>query len=102
MILTAPVSNTQSWYPELLSLCVKEPVLFREGKEILASPKSIFHPLMVGNSLKLVAWEVSEKPFRVKEFEKTFLALLQILDEKALSPIMFEPRENGLAGFRHL
>ena len=57
---------------------------------------------MVENSLKLVAWEVSEKPFRVKEFEKTFLALLQILDENALSPIMFEPRENGLAGFRHL
>ena len=55
---------------------------------------------MVENSLKLVAWEVSEKPFRVKEFEKTFLALLQILDENALSPI--EPRENGLAGFRHL
>ena len=88
LILTAPVWSTQPWYPELLNLCFKEPVLLSQGKEILISPKSIVHPLMVENSLKLVAWLVSEKPFRVMEFQKTFFTLLQIPDEQAHSLIM--------------
>ena len=97
-ILTAPVWSTQSWYPELLNLCVREPVLLPQGQEILISPKNIVHPLMVENSLTLAAWLVLGKPFCVKEFQKTLLTLSQIPDEKAHSLIMSQPGENELAG----
>ena len=53
LILIAPVWSTQLWYPELLNLCVKEPVLLPHGKVILISPKSLIHPLIVENSLTL-------------------------------------------------
>ena len=58
LILIAPIWSTQPWYPELSDLCVKEAVLLRQGKEILITPKSIVHPLMVDNSLTLAAWLV--------------------------------------------
>ena len=110
MILIASVWSTQTWYPELLKLCVREAVLLPQGQEILISPKNIVHPLMVENSLTLAAWLVLGKPFCVKEFQKTLLTLSQIPDEKARSLIMSQPGENGLADvlneklihFRHL
>ena len=68
LILIAPVWSTQEWYPELLNLCVREPVLLPQGKKNLLSPKHIAHPFMVENSLTLASWLVSGKPFSVKEF----------------------------------
>ena len=110
LILIAPVWSTQPCYPELLNLCVREPVLLLQGKETLISPKNIIHLLMVENSLTLAAWLVSGKPLCVKGFQKTLLILSQIPDEKTLSLIVSHPRQNGLAGvlneklilFRHL
>ena len=84
------VWSTQPWYPELLDLCVKEPVLLLQGIEILISQKSIAQPLKVENSLTLAAWLVSGKPFHVKKFQKAPLTLSQIPDEKAHSLIMSE------------
>ena len=84
------VWSTQPWYPELLDLCVKEPVLLLQGIEILISQKSIAQPLTVENSLTLAACLVSGKPFHVKKFQKTPLTLSQIPDEKAHSLIMSE------------
>ena len=110
LILIAPVWSTQPWYPEVLNLCVREPVLLPQRQKNLKSPKNIVHPLMLENSLTLAAWLVSGKPSCVKEFQKTLLTLSQIPDEKAHSLIMSQPEENGLLGvlneklilFRHL
>ena len=49
LILIAPVWSNQPWYPKLLNLCVREPVLLTQEKEILIGPKNIIHPLMVEN-----------------------------------------------------
>ena len=49
LILIAPVWSTQPWYPKLVNLCVREPVLLSQGREILISSKNIVHPLMVEN-----------------------------------------------------
>ena len=88
LILIAPVWSTQPWYPEVLNLCVREPVLLPQRQKNLKSPKNIVHPLMLENSLTLAAWLVSGKPSCVKEFQKTLLTLSQIPDEKAHSLIM--------------
>ena len=45
-------------------------MLLPQGKEILISPISVVHPLMVENSITLAAWVVAGKPLRVKEFQK--------------------------------
>ena len=50
LILIAPVWSTQPWYPELLNLCVREPVLLPQGQEILKSPK-IYCPPIDGGEL---------------------------------------------------
>ena len=39
LILIAPLWSTQPWYTGFLNLCVKEPVLLPQEKEILISPK---------------------------------------------------------------
>ena len=52
---------------------------------------------MVENSLTLAAGLVSGKSFCVKEFQKTFLTLSQIPDEKAHSLITSQPGKSGLA-----
>ena len=62
----------QLWYPELINLCVKEPVLMPQGKEFLISPKCIVHPFIMENLLTLAVWLVLGKPFLVKEFQKRF------------------------------
>ena len=110
LILIAPIWSIQPWYPALLNLCVREPVLLPQGKEILINPKNIVHPMMVENLLTLAAWLVLGKHFCVKEFQKTLLTSSQIPDEKAHSLIMSQPGKNDPAGvlneklmlFRHL
>ena len=67
LVLIAPVWSTEPWYPELSNLCVREPVLQPQGREILKSPKNIVHPLMVENSLTLAAWLVLGKPSCVRK-----------------------------------
>lgn len=76
---------TQPWYPELLNLSVKEPMLLPQGKQILISPKIIVHSLMVKNWSKLATWLVSGNIFCAKEFEKAILTLSQIPDKKTHS-----------------
>ena len=76
---------TQPWYPELLNLSVKEPMLPPQGKQILISPKIIFHPLIMENWSKLATWLISGNIFFAKEFEKTILTLSQIPDKKTHS-----------------
>ena len=73
-------------------------MLLPQGIKVLINPKSTLHPSMVENSLKLVAWLVSGKPYRVKKFQKILLTLSQIPDEKGYSLIMSQTEENGLAG----
>ena len=95
LILIASVLSTQPWYPELLNICVRKPVLLSQGQEILVNPKNIVHPLMVQKSLTLAAWLVSGKSFCVKEFQKALLTFSQIPDEKAHSLILSQPAEMG-------
>ena len=83
-------------YPELLNLPVERPLPLPLRKEILISPKSIVHSLMVENLLKLGACLVSGKPFCVKIFQKILLTLSQIIDEKAHFLVMSQRRENVL------
>ena len=54
--------------------------------------------MMVENSLTLAARLVLQKLFHVKEFQRLFLTLSQILGEKSHSLIMRQPEENGLTG----
>ena len=83
---------TGFWYAIMLPRalkppCVKKPVLMPQDKKILISPKIIFHPLMGENSLALVAWFVSGKPFLAKEFQKTHPTLSQT-PNKRYAPLL--------------
>ena len=103
LMLIAPVWSTQPWYPELLNLCVREPMLLPHRKEILITPKNIVHPLMIENSITQRLGCFQENPF---VWRKTPLCP----DEKVHSLIMSQPEENGPHGvlnkkmilFRHL
>ena len=63
LMLIAPVWSTQPWYPELLNLCVREPMLLPHRKEILITPKNIVHPLMIENSITQRLGCFQENPF---------------------------------------
>ena len=52
LILIAPVWGTQPWYPELLKLWGRNPVLLPKGKEIPICSKNLVHPLIVESPLK--------------------------------------------------
>ena len=69
LILIAPMSPTQSWYPILLELIIDYPRLLPGIPNLLTQEKGrLFHPDPV--SLKLAAWKISGVIEETRIFQK--------------------------------
>lgn len=67
MILITPMWQSQAWYPVVLNLCIWNPLLLPQRKDLLKDPMGNVHPLIENNSLRLVAWTISGKTLKQKE-----------------------------------
>ena len=69
LLLIAPLSPRQSWYPTLLSLLVDIPMMLPLREDLLSQRKGqIKHP--DPQSLKLAAWKISDNAVLRKFFQK--------------------------------
>ena len=59
MIIVTPAWQSQSWYPILLKMTIKNPILIPNHPKVLLSPEGKTHSLIQNLSLRLVALLVS-------------------------------------------
>ena len=98
LILITPAWTTQVWYPEILNMSIKSPILLPWRKDLLKNPKRKIHPLVQNRTLKLVAWTVSGLDCRRMEFQRQLPTLSPGQEDQILMQIMGRPGESGLAG----
>ena len=65
---------------------------------LLQGPQGQKHPLQGRNQLQLVAWKVSGKPWKVREYQNLLPHLSQIPEGQGQYLITNRPGESGLAG----
>jgi hypothetical protein len=70
VIVVAPLWPTQSWFPRLLQLLCKEPLILRSRTTLLRLPHKPDTPSLLGKKLQLMACHLSGVPYRTLEFHK--------------------------------
>ena len=98
MLIITPAWQTQAWYPQMLQLCVQNPILIPKRRDLLLSPDQEVHPLLKNQTLQLVAWKISGNKCLQKVYQKKLSLLCQTLGGKVQSPITTRPGESLVAG----
>ena len=98
LILITPAWTTQVWYPKILNMSIKSPILLPWRKDLLKNPKREIHPLVKNRTLQLMAWTVSRQDCRRREFQRQLPPLSPGQEDQILMQIMIRPGESGLAG----
>ena len=70
LILVTPVWPTQVWYPQLLQLSVKLPLILPQVTNLIQDPLGNPHMLTAQKNFRLAAWILSGDSLRNKEFQK--------------------------------
>ena len=89
--------QTQSWYPELLRLSVKNPIILPLRGDLLKGRQNKQHALIQHRTIQLAAWVVSGSVWQRKEYQKGLQILLSHQEEKELSQLTHRPGISGLA-----
>ena len=98
LILITPAWQTQSWYPQLLRLSNRNPLILSKVPGLLQGLNKEFHPLIAKGNLQHLAWMVSGKGYFQKEYQRNLPPLSQMPDNQAQSLITNRPGVNGIAG----
>ena len=98
LLLVTPAWQTQAWYPKVLQMSVRHPILLLPMKKLLLGPNNGKHPLVENKSLRLVVWTVSGVNLQQKSYLKKLLPSSQVPEEKVQSLITNWPGESGIAG----
>jgi len=98
IILITPAWQTQAWYPIVLQMSVQNPIILPQYQDLLQNPQGEFHPLLRNRSLELVAWTVSGKICKIKEFQRKLPTLSLRPGEEAQGLITNRPGVSGVAG----
>ena len=98
LIIVTPTWQTQSWYPELLRLSVRNPIILLLKDDLLKGPQNQHHPLIQNRTIQLAVWVVSESVWQRKEYQKGRHTLLSHQEEKVLSQLTHRPGISRLAG----
>ena len=99
MVLIAPTWHAQAWYPVLLEMSCRHPILLPPLRDLLLSPNQQPHPLILQGHLQLAAWMVTDKTCLQVEFQKTLqICSAPIRGEKALQGLTTAPGISGVAG----
>ena len=98
LLIITPAWQTQPWHVASLSMSVQHPIILSNLNTLLQGPQGQKHPLQEENQLCLVAWKVSGKPRKVKEYQNSLPHLSQILEGQGQHLITNRPCESGLAG----
>ena len=98
LFIVTPAWQTQPWYAALLAMSVQHPIILPNLTTLLQGSQGGKHPLQAGNQLQLVAWKVSGKLWKVREYQNSLPHLSQIPEGQGQYLITNRPGESGLAG----
>ena len=82
----------------VFKMSVKDPLLLPALKELLKDPAGKLNPLVIQNSLVLVAWTISDRTYLQKEYRKELLTLSQTMGEHLQPNIASQLGRSGVAG----
>ena len=98
MLIITPAWPGQPWFPGLLKMSVKNPLLLSALKDLLKDPAGKLNPLVIQNSLRLMAWTISGRTYLQKEYQKELPNLSQTIGEHLQSSITRQLGRCGVAG----
>ena len=79
-------------------MSVKNPLFLPVLKDLLKDPAGKLNPLIMQNSLRLVAWTISGRTYLEKEYQKGLLTLSQTIGEHLQSSITSQLGRRGMTG----
>ena len=79
-------------------MSIQHPIILPNLTTLLQGPEGQKHPLQEGNQLQLVAWKVSGKFWKVREYQNSLPHLSQIPEGQGQYLITNQPSKSGLAG----
>ena len=77
MLIITPAWPGQTWFPRLLKMSVKNPLLLPACKDLLKDLAGKLNPFVMQNSLRLLAWTISGRTYLQNKFQKGFQTLSQ-------------------------
>ena len=92
LIMVTPTWQTQSWYPELLRLSVRDPIIFSLKDDLLKGPQNQHHPLIQNRTMQLAVWVEEGISERASDL------IVSSRKEGTLSQLTHRPGISGLAG----
>ena len=96
MLLITPVWKTQPWYPNLLSMLVRKPILLPQDHDLLQLHHSEEkHPL---HHMKVAAWLVSADTSQIRKFQMRQPSLYSHLGGLEQNDNILEHGNSGFAG----
>ena len=98
LILIAPTWQSQTWYPELIRLSMKNPLLLPQHSNLLRNSQGETHPLRQNQTMRLAAWIITGNIWLRKEFQKGLQTLSFYQEERVLTQIIVRPGISGLPG----
>ena len=98
IVLVAPIWQGQTWWPLLLQLAIRSPVILPSTPETLENPTNptTIHPMFP--RLHLAVWLVSNDPVKQETFRNTLPDFSQPLLVNRLTRLTTPYGENGVAG----
>ena len=93
LLTVTPAWQTQPWYAALLAMSVQHPIILPNLTTLLQGSQGGKHPLQAGNQLQLVAWKVSGKLWKVREYQNSLPHLSQIPEGQGQYLITNRPGE---------
>ena len=98
LIVVTPGWQTQSWYPHLLQMSIKNPLLLPSIPNLLIGTNKQNHKLIEKKNLQLLAWTVSGKSYLQKDYQKCLPSLFQFPEGQGQPLIRNWPGISGIAG----
>ena len=98
LIIVTTTWQTQSWYPDLLHLSVRNRIILPLKDYLIKGPQNQHHPLVQNQAMQLAVRFVSGRVWQRKEYQKGLQTLLSHQEVKVLSQLTHRPGISGLAG----
>ena len=97
LLIITPAWQTQRWFAAFLAMSVQHPIILPNLATLLQGPQGQMHPLQEDNQLHLVAWKVSGKLWKVRQYQNLLPHLSQISEGQGQYLITNQTGESGLA-----
>ena len=96
--LIASAWPAQVWYPQLLKLLVRAPILLPVRLDLLQSPDQIPHPLLVEERMFLAAWPISGRDSLCRAFQQELPTSSSNPGGSIHTQHITQPGRSGVAG----